>query len=173
MGGAVFLFFVGDAKTDARLLGGLLRLATLAAEIFRETKMAPAFFARACAAAFFAAMLALALSACAPAVRSSPATMARLDAASAAADIRFTAPLNLSFGTGYSRQIPAGTQWRAAGRLPEGTVYRPIDHVFTVEGQQVHEAWLVIRDGAIQGFYLAAEERYAPLEPPVTLPKGN
>jgi hypothetical protein len=60
----------------------------------------------------------------------------------------------------------------AVGILPEGTVYRPIGTVFSIEGRNVHEAYLVVHAGAVRGFYLPAESRYSPLPNPVTFNQG-
>ncbi|WP_241027224.1 hypothetical protein [Variovorax sp. RKNM96] len=118
--------------------------------------------------------LGAALAGCAPAVRSVPTQLiAAEQAASKPSDLRFTAPLQLRLETGYSRLIPADSRWAPAGRLNEGLVYRPVDLVFSIEGQQVHEAWLVVRNSTLQGFYLPAEARYSSLTPPVPLPKGT
>ena len=107
---------------------------------------------------------------CAPAVRSEPA---RLDVGGGTGNvalIRVERPVTVWLATGYSRTLDPATAWRLAGRLPQGAVLRPIDTVFSIEGQQVHEAWLVVQGQQLVGFYLPAELRYAPLEPPLQLP---
>lgn len=74
--------------------------------------------------------------------------------------------------TGYQRTLKAGSIWRLAGRLPQGSVYAPVDSVLTIEGRQVHEAWLVVREGTLLGFYLPGESAYSPLSQPILLPQG-
>lgn len=125
------------------------------------------------AARMLLALAAAVLTACAPAVRSVPIQLSTLEAARVPPDLRFTEPLPIRLETGYSRLIPANSRWVSAGRLNEDLVYRPVDIVFSIEGQQVHEAWLVVRKGVLQGFYLPAEARYSSLTPSVTLPKGT
>jgi hypothetical protein len=119
------------------------------------------------------AFAATALTGCAPAVRSVPIQLSAIEAARIPPDLRFTASLPIRLETGYSRLIPASSRWVSAGRLNEDLVYRPVDLVFSIEGQQVHEAWLVVRNGVLQGFYLPAEARYSSLAPSVPLPKGT
>ncbi|SCK49853.1 hypothetical protein VAR608DRAFT_4980 [Variovorax sp. HW608] len=103
---------------------------------------------------------------------------ARLEAPSAGAasfaahDARLPSDVSIRLATGYSRSLPAGSQWRPIGQLLQGQVYRPLDSVFTIEGRQVHEAYLVVRADVLTGFYLPAEGRFSPLDPPVQLPKG-
>jgi hypothetical protein len=65
----------------------------------------------------------------------------------------------------YQRSILTGSRWERAGSVPQGEVYRPIGTVFTIEGANTHEAYLVIRDNQLVGFYLPGERAYAPLEP--------
>jgi hypothetical protein len=77
-------------------------------------------------------------------------------------------PIRLS--TGYTRTVPERSRWRAVGTLPQGVVYQPVGTVFAIEGRQVHEAYLVLQGGAIQGFYLPAENHYSALQQPVFLP---
>jgi hypothetical protein len=112
--------------------------------------------------------VAVALAACAPQVRVAPAQM--LPLSSPAPEVLVAADVPIRLSTGYTRTVPGGSRWRAAGTLPQGVVYRPVDTVFAIEGRQVHEAYLVLQGGAIQGFYLPAESRYSALQQPVTLP---
>ena len=69
----------------------------------------------------------------------------------------------ITLDTGYTRTLKAGGRWRAAGTVDQGDVYRPVGDVFTLEGAHIHEAWLVVRDGVLIGFYLPAEHGYSPL----------
>ena len=116
--------------------------------------------------------LALLMSACAPMVASTPVDFTPMAGATAskAKDLQLRTPAELVLPTGYSRVLAANSQWRAVGRIPQGTVYRPVDSVFSIEGRQVHEAYLVIdRNAALKGFYLPGEARYSPLDKPVQL----
>lgn len=115
---------------------------------------------------------ACALNACAPMIASAPVDFTPIAAAPAdkSNDLQLRAPADLALPTGYSRTLAAGSRWRLAGRIPQGAVYRPVDSVFSIEGRQVHEAYLVIdRNAALQGFYLPGEARYSPLDKPVQL----
>jgi hypothetical protein len=117
-----------------------------------------------------ALVLALLLAGCAAHVPVRSANLLPLTAL--APDLEFDASWPIRLSTGYTRDVPARSQWRAAGMLPQGTVYRPLNTVFAIEGRQVHEAWLVVQAGALQGFYLPAENNFSPLSPPLSLPKG-
>ena len=58
----------------------------------------------------------------------------------------------LTLATGYQRSVLTGSRWEYAGTVPQGEVYRPLDSVFTIEGANTHEAYLVVRDSRIVGF---------------------
>ena len=89
---------------------------------------------------------ACALNACAPMVASAPVDFTPIAASSAdkANDLQLRAAADFALPTGYSRTLAAGSRWRPVGRIPQGAVYRPVDSVFSIEGRQVHEAYLVI-----------------------------
>jgi hypothetical protein len=72
-------------------------------------------------------------------------------------------------GTGYDRVLAVGTRWRFAGEIPQGAVYRATQGVFTLEGANIHEAYLVLRDDLLVGFYLPVERAYSPLKDTVQL----
>jgi len=72
-------------------------------------------------------------------------------------------------GTGYDRTLAAGSRWRFVGVLAEGAVYKAAQGVLTLEGANIHEAYLVIRDGALVGFYLPVERAFSPLKSVVPL----
>jgi hypothetical protein len=72
-------------------------------------------------------------------------------------------------GTGYDRTLASATRWRFAGVIPQGVVYRAAQGVFTVEGANIHEAYLVLRGDELVGFYLPVERAFSPLKDAVTL----
>jgi hypothetical protein len=87
-------------------------------------------------------------------------------------EIVVAAPVSIELSTGYKRQLAAGSRWREVGSLREGIVYMPVGTVFTIEGRDVHEAYLVVQDGRLHGFYLPAESRYSPLQPSIPIDTG-
>ena len=84
--------------------------------------------------------------------------------------LRIPEALTLTPSTGYSETLKAGSTWERTGAIPQGDVYRPVGTVFSVEGANRHEAYLVISADRIVGFYLPGEEAFAPLPQPVPLP---
>jgi hypothetical protein len=73
------------------------------------------------------------------------------------------------FDTGYERTIRAGAVFAEIGTLKQGNVLKPVNIVFTIEGTHVHEAYPVVDDGRIVGFYLPVEKAFALLSNPVAL----
>lgn len=67
----------------------------------------------------------------------------------------------VSSSAGYSRVIPSGSKWEYVGLVKEGNVYKPLGHVFTIEGYHVHEAYLVVNGDTLNGFYLPVEHSFS------------
>ncbi|NML43041.1 hypothetical protein HHL11_04710 [Ramlibacter sp. G-1-2-2] len=119
-----------------------------------------------------AGLLAAGIMACAMQVPVTPAQLQPL-ASGAGEDMELAQATEVRFTTGYTRVLPAGSHWRAVGTLPQGTVFKPLDTVFQVEGRQVHEAWLVLRGAQLQGFYLPGESHFTPALLPMNLSRGE
>ena len=75
--------------------------------------------------------------------------------------IQIVEEATVSSSAGYSRVIPSGSKWEYVGLVREGNVYKPIGHVFTIEGYHVHEAYLVVSDKRLIGFYLPVENAFS------------
>ena len=135
----------------------------------REATRFPAGVARPVGRAFLLLGY-LALTACAPMISTRPTSMVqdRPDAESSRV-IRIEREVPITLSTGYQRSLVAGSLWVNVGRIPEGTVYRPLNSSFAIEGRQVHEAYLVISANVLQGFYLPGEVNFSALTPPVSL----
>ena len=112
---------------------------------------------RACVLALVAALVA-----CAPEVTRRPTTL--VPASESSVTIRVAADTSVTLDTNYIRLLRRDSRWRVIGNIPEGTVYRPADQVLTVEGAHVHEAWIVVQERRLVGFYLPVEKTFSPLE---------
>jgi hypothetical protein len=109
------------------------------------------------------------LTACGPAVLMTPATLVPVQSTSIP-DVRtLKREARFKLKTGYSRVLAAGSRWKRAGSIAQGSVFRPVDTVFSIEGRQVHEAWLVIRQDELVGFYIPAEGNYSAVDPQLPL----
>ena len=109
------------------------------------------------------------LAACATSVHTAPASFTAGTSAAGPQTLQLTQIAYLKLATGYARELPAGSRWTKVGAVAEGTVYQRQDGVFTVEGRQVHEAYLVVRDGVVHGFYLPGDGAFSPLTPGVNI----
>jgi hypothetical protein len=70
----------------------------------------------------------------------------------------------------YSRKLRQGTTWDFVGTIPEGEIYKPRDQVLTIEASHVYEAYLVLSNDSLIGFYLPVEGSFAALPSPRKLP---
>lgn len=106
---------------------------------------------------------------CATEVPRSPTALQPIGHATSSRVIRLDRDQAVTIGTGYSRTLRQGSEWRLVGQVAQGNVFKPLNSVFTVEGAQVHEATLVVSGTSLVGFYLPVERAYVPATPPVTL----
>jgi hypothetical protein len=106
---------------------------------------------------------ALALAGCAPEVIRRPTQLvASTEAGHPGGTLELLADAVVQVGVGYTRTLRRGSVWITVGRIAEGDVYRPVDQVLTVEGAHVHEAYLVLEDNRLRGFYLPVERAFSP-----------
>lgn len=77
--------------------------------------------------------------------------------------------VHCSIGTGYGRILRRGTRWEQFGTIGQSAVYRSPDQVLTVEGYNVHEAYLVVNEDWLTGFYLPVEKKFTPASKRVRL----
>lgn len=78
--------------------------------------------------------------------------------------------VEIRFDSGYERTLKANAELLDIGSISQGRVLKPVNTVFTVEAAHNHEAFLVVSEGRIVGFYLPVEKAFSPLSRPVTLP---
>ena len=78
--------------------------------------------------------------------------------------------VNVTPSTGYIRTLKAGSKWKYVGQIPEGAVYKVEDDVFMLEGKHMREAYCVVSQDRLVGFFLPVETAFVPLSPSVSLP---
>lgn len=116
-----------------------------------------------------AACLALAfvLAACAASIEAVPTTFV----AAPGEERSLGRSVEIQLPTRYSRVLAQGSRWLKVGTVPRGDVYRAVDTVFTIEGRNVHEAYLVVAPSQmLVGFYLPGESNISMLTAPIQLP---
>lgn len=104
---------------------------------------------------------------CAPAVIQVPTSaMTPLDGK----HMRLSEMVEVGLSTGYATVLKAHTNWHLVGHVDQGEIYKTRDQVLTLEGSHIHEAYLVVQDGYLVGFYLPVERTFSPLSEKVLLP---
>lgn len=119
---------------------------------------------------FMAVLVAIGLAACAPEIERERAVLAPVPAAQPVRDLIVARTTHIQLSSNYTRVLVAGSRWSPVGTLGRGTVYRPSDGaIFTIEGANVHEAYLVVSEGMLVGFYLPGESAASWLARPLAL----
>ncbi len=85
------------------------------------------------------------------------------------APITIPADIEVRPVSAYRSLLKAGMVWDYAGRIPEGAVYRVKNDVFMMEGANRHEAYCVVSDNRLVGFFLPVEQAFIAIEPTVSL----
>jgi len=99
------------------------------------------------------------LSSCAPTIVQEPTQLA----AGTGKSFRLTRAAEVRLSTGYSTTLRANTRWELVGTISQGEVYRTRDQVVTLEGAHIHEGYVVVKQGALVGFYLPVERTFSPV----------
>ena len=84
-------------------------------------------------------------------------------------DFKLNEEIKISLGTGYSRKLNKGTKWNYVNKISNGDIYKTKDQILTVEGSNIFEAYIVISDENLVGFYLPVEGAFSPLSQPKRL----
>jgi hypothetical protein len=69
-----------------------------------------------------------------------------------------------------SRTLRKTTRWEQVGTIAEGDVFRSKEQVLTLECSNVHEAYMVMSEDKLIGFFLPFEKGFVPHSPPIALP---
>ena len=77
--------------------------------------------------------------------------------------------VNVTLSSGYNEKLKSETKWDYIGKVEQGDVFKTEDQILTVEGSNIFEAYLVVSNGYIKGFYLPVEKTFSPLSSPKKL----
>ncbi len=75
--------------------------------------------------------------------------------------ISITESKTILLSTGYNTSIIEGTDLKYIGDIPKGKVYKPIDSVLMIEGTNMYQAYLVLQNEQLIGFYLPASKEFS------------
>ena len=106
-------------------------------------------------------LVALLFGSCAPTVVQEPTQLTP----TVGKTFRLMQAAEVALTTGYSTTLRANTTWQLVGTLTQGEVYRTRDQVVTLEGAHIHEAYIVVDQGVLVGFYLPVERTFSPVTP--------
>lgn len=84
-------------------------------------------------------------------------------------DFELKEEVGISLGTGYSRKLNKGTRWKYVSSISYGSIYKTTDQILTVEASNICEAYIVVTDQNLVGFFLPVEQAYSPLSKPIPL----
>ncbi len=115
-----------------------------------------------------AIFLAVMISACVTELQRVPTSFTV--ASDSSRSLQMSAPVSVTASAGYTRTLPAGSKWSLIGSIPEGDIFKIENSVFTIEARHVHEAYLVVQNLNLVGFYLPVEQAFSPLSPKILLP---
>jgi len=105
------------------------------------------------------------------AVQQQPTQFSPLNASATPVRLRLDKQVDFSLSTGYSRTLKSGSLWTDIGSVTEGEVLKPYHGVFTLEGSNVQEAYLVVAsNNMLTGFYLPYEHKFSPIGTQISLP---
>ena len=105
-------------------------------------------------------LIALGVAACAPAVVQQPTQLTP----GVGKSFRLTREADPSLSVGSAKTLRAGTRWELVGTVPQGEVYRSRDQIVTLKSDHIHEGYIVVRQGALVGFYLPVERTFSPVK---------
>ena len=75
--------------------------------------------------------------------------------------------LIIELSTGYKRTIKKGTKWQYIGQISYGDIFKTKDQILTIEGSNIYEAFIVVSNEQLVGFYLPVEQAFSPLSKPM------
>jgi outer membrane lipopolysaccharide assembly protein LptE/RlpB len=66
-------------------------------------------------------------------------------------------------------KLKSNTKWEYIGTIEQGEVYKTKDQIVTVRGSNTFEAYLVISEEKIVGFYLPIEKGFVKISKPIKI----
>jgi hypothetical protein len=83
--------------------------------------------------------------------------------------IELTKLATIDMGPGNEKKLFTGSRWQSVGNIKQGEVFRPVGTVFSIQGANSHEAYLVLANKMLVGFYLPGDRAWSALSVPMTL----
>jgi hypothetical protein len=74
-------------------------------------------------------------------------------------------PVTIRASNSAATHLRAGTTWSLIGAIEQGNVYGTKDQVVIINSFNVHEAFIVVRDNKVVGYYLPVEKTFVKSKP--------
>ena len=100
---------------------------------------------------------------CASEVTRVPSQLTAISPADSVKVVLTGADVEIRLDTSYIRSLKHGSAWIPIGKLSQGVVYKPVDTILTVEGAHIYEAYIVVEEERLTGFYLPVEKAFTPV----------
>ena len=122
-----------------------------------------------CRFLFAACLCALALGGCASG-KPQRVSLVLVDMTESAGRLQLSREVVAKLPNDAAVTLPSGSQWRRAGAIVQGDVFRPLGGPFSIALPHRTDAYLVASSGKLVGFYLPVDSSYIELSRPVVLP---
>lgn len=116
----------------------------------------------------FALAVALLPAGCADAPQTTTQFVSASDSSSVVLTQNTTVPMPLMVRA--TNPLLKGTVWRTIGHCDQGDIYSTNDQTITITTANQRQAWPVVHDGQVVGFFLAVEKTFTPASKPVPFP---
>jgi hypothetical protein len=75
----------------------------------------------------------------------------------------------LHLQSGSTTHLKADTTWEYVGAIEQGDVYKTHDQIVTIKGPNMFEAYIVLSEEHVVGFYLPVEKAYSRISKPIRI----
>jgi UPF0288 family protein (methanogenesis marker protein 3) len=86
-----------------------------------------------------------------------------------AAQIELTKLVTIELSPGNEKKLFTGSRWMNIGNVKQGEVFKPVGTVFSIQGANSHEAYLVIAEQKLVGFYLPGDRAWTAIKAPIAI----
>jgi UPF0288 family protein (methanogenesis marker protein 3) len=90
-------------------------------------------------------------------------TPEQLTVSAQAVQIELTKLATIDMGPGNEKKLFTGSRWQSIGNIKQGEVFKPVGTVFSIQGANSHEAYLVLSEKKLVGFYLPGDRAWSAL----------
>lgn len=92
-----------------------------------------------------------------------PTTYTPVPAATAVQPLRLAKAVAAPLTNDATVMLAEGSQWSPAGSIPQGLVYRKLGGTLMIDAKRLREAYPVVADNKLVGFYFPGESAFTPV----------